>query len=309
MGLPLGHRQGTSLGSIPNPTPWEEVLTWDCHNPYRRWMTINNSHPPTGDRLYLLCAYAKFWKLLPELDLTLRGKSPSKQASQSNPSERLPFDLQRLFLQGAPFFGLPIGLAIGYAIWLVGAIAGTLGFWQLEWLWGDTWILMGCLPIGISLGIIIRSDRAFPEISPGSVPADPALPDLLATPSTLPIDSQPISISGKLLGRCGISNLLAQDLILDLPTGLVKLHCFSPLGLLGYFSPGQARPLDIIIGQTVAAVGWFRRGATPWLDVETLAAKEGKEVVKSDHRLWSTILAILAAIWGAYLVSRGGMLY
>jgi len=295
--MPLGYRQGITLGSLQGYGSWETMLAWDVTNPYRRWLAINNSHPPTGERLRLLGVYAKFWKLETELDF-----APLDAAKPQ-------FQWDPLLLQGAPFFGLPIGLAIGYGIWLVGAISGAVGVWELEWLWGDRSLLAGCLPLGISLGTFSRINQFFPDITPERLASATLLPELIVSPQLLPTDSQPQSLQGKLLGRRGISNWLAQDLILDTPTGLIKLHCCSHLGPLGYLWPFRVRPLDFI-GQSVTVTGWFRRGATPWLDVETLQTRgeTGPKVIfKSHHPITATTIAAVTAIWGAYLIYSGSI--
>jgi hypothetical protein len=59
------------------------------------------------------------------------------------------------------------------------------------------------------------------------------------------------------------------------------------------------------VSRSVIVTGWFRRGATPWIDVETLQAGGGMTST-SGHPIWSAILAGAAALWAAYLISRGG---
>ncbi|NEQ26852.1 MAG: hypothetical protein F6K28_49070, partial [Microcoleus sp. SIO2G3] len=63
--------------------------------------------------------------------------------------------------------------------------------------------------------------------------------------------------------------------------------------------PQRTRPSDLI-DQQVTVTGWLRRGATPWLDVETLRAT-GK-VVQAQYPIWLTLLAFVAAVWGAYSI-------
>jgi hypothetical protein len=298
---PVGVRQAISLGSCAGQTTWENLLEWDRHNPWRRWMTLNNSHLLMGDRLYILSLYAKFWQLEPELDFvaTAKGKLDKQE-------------IQRFILQAIPFFGLPLGLALGLGFWVIGAIGGMLGFEQIAWLWGDRVTLLSCLPIGISMAILLRINHFFPDITP-STSSVPVLSELLSNdPRSLPIDSQPICLEGKLLGRSGISNALGQDLLLQSPTGLIKLHCFSKFGPFAYLWPLQNRPLDLI-GNQVQVTGWFRRGATVWVDVETLKTTSDRTVkglaFQCGHPLWSTILAAISALWGIYLNVQGGTHY
>lgn len=293
---PIGYVQGMTLGSCSGYEAWENLLEWDRHNAYKKWLNFPQSHPPLGDRLTLLDLYARFWKLDAELDFARDGAVA--------PANSPPWLLKRLLLQGAPYFGLPLGLLAGLMLWGLGAVAVNLGFGALDWVWGDRSILQGSLLIGVSLGIVLRINAFFPDITAQNIRTNPTLPELLTDPYAIPVDSLPISLEGQLLGRRGISNWLAQDLILHSPTGLVKLHAASNLGVFGYLWLLSKRPSDVV-GQAISTVGWFRRGATPWIDLDRFTTAEGK-THSSGHPIWSTILAGLSVLLGVYWMSQGG---
>ena len=308
---PLGVKQAVTLGSAASLAPLETLLQWDLHNPYRKWLEVNNTHPLIGERLHLLTLYAQHWKLETELDLATKpaGDLKSGQAGEQKRNSRLPItnsqlpitnsQLPKLLLQGAPFFGIPMSLAIVVGIWLIGWIFSLFDIWQLDWLKGDRGILIGCLPIGFSLGTFIRINYFFPDIKP-SATAEPTIAEILSNPEALPLDSQPVQLQGKLLGRSGINNWLGQDLILETATGLVKLHHLSILGPIGNLWPVPTRPSDLI-GKSVIATGWLRRGPTVEIDLENLRT-EGGRTSYGGHPIWSTILAFAAALWGAYII-------
>ena len=298
---PLGHRMALSLGSVYPRTSFESVLEWDRLNPYRQWLMINNSHPLTGDRLQILALYARHWRLETELNFD-KLRQPEKSQNRAKAASWQHW--QPLLLQGAPFFGVLLGLALGLLLWLIGGLGILLQSRQMAWLWGDRLVLASCLPVGIGLGALIRINILFPDIKPSAPELEPPLPTLLANPTALPLDTQPIHWQGRLLGRPGISNWLGQDLILRTATGLIKLHHFSPLGPIGSLWPQSTRPNDLV-GRVVTAAGWFRRGATAWIDLETLRSAGGR-TSRSHHPLWSTLLACAAVLWGVYLISTGG---
>jgi Zn-dependent protease with chaperone function len=292
--VPVGHRQAGGLGSCLAGTSLESLLEWDCRNPYRRWLAVNNSHPPAGDRLQLLAQYARFWKLETELDLNKRVSAGSSES----------LNRKTLLLLGAPFFGMLAGLAAGCLLWLLGWIGLQFRISLISWLFRDwEWVFWGLLLVGFSLGTVVRFNSFFPEIRPSADLAAPSLPSLLAQSAALPLDSQPVRLEGQLLGRTGIGNCLGQDLLLHTASGLVKLHCFSNLGPV-WLQAKSLRPWDLVSRQ-VTVTGWFRRGATPWIDVETLQAGAGR-TCRSGHPIWSAILAGAAALWATYLLSQGG---
>jgi hypothetical protein len=127
----------------------------------------------------------------------------------------------------------------------------------------------------------------------------------LTDANALPIDSQPLYLEGKLQGREGLSNLMGQDLILKTATGLIKLHYIPELTPLAIFGK-STHPVELI-GESINLRGWWRRGATPWIDVETLQTQDHQVTLTGGHPIWSTILACVLAFWGAYMISQGGL--
>ncbi|MDY7021438.1 MAG: hypothetical protein SWJ54_08750 [Cyanobacteriota bacterium] len=291
--MPVSYKQAMIFSSLGYWGQVEPLLNWDLNNPYGKWLEINNTHPRIGDRLLILSYYAQFWKVNTEFDLSAEKSTTPLLQKYS-----------RLLLQGAPYFGIPAGLMLGSLLWLLGGLFSAMGVWQLEWLFGDFWILAGCVPLGCSLGLFVRINPFFPDIKPATVLDNPNLANLLADPNTLPIDSQPLRITGKLIGRKGLSNLMEQDLILQTSTGLIKLHyipVLTPLANLGQSN----HPVDVI-GQSMNVTGWWRRGATAWIDVETMETADRQVILTAGHPIGSTILACAIAFWGAYLISQGG---
>ncbi|MEH2061394.1 MAG: M48 family metalloprotease [Nostoc sp.] len=280
---PVSHQQSLSLGTIASNLSFESFLKWDTANPYRRWFTINNSHPLMGDRIERLCQIARHWHLDTELHL---ASVPSKVKRQS------------FLLQIAPWLGIPLGVLLAALVWLTWQLAFALKFLNLKWIYDDSSFITGCLLIGFSIGTVMRINSFFPDIKPATVQTDDSLPNLLSDPSALPIDSISVRLVGKLLGRQGTSNSLAQDLIFQSSAGLVKLHHISWLGQSGNHQD--------LIGRQIIVTGWFRRGATPWIDIQTLETQSGK-TIHSPHPIWSFVLAIAALTWGAYVFLTGSL--
>lgn len=296
--LPVGYRQSLTLGSCSPQMPFESVLQWDCTNPYRDWLNVTASHPLLGERVAALCRNAQFWKLDPELDLPAIAPPARTNAARlsklSNSNKALPI------VQSALFFGLLLGIILRAILWIVGQIGDRLNIWQIIWMHNASPFLNACILVAFSLSIFLWINSYFPDIKPSTVETEPNLGNVFANPSTLPPDSQPVQLSGKLLGRQGLFNWLGQDLILQTSTGLVRLHYSSYLGPFGNLLPQSTRPSNLV-NQQVTVTGWLRRGVTPWIDVETLRSQGGK-VTRAYYPLWLTILAFAAALWGAYLI-------
>ncbi|MEM6754579.1 MAG: M48 family metalloprotease, partial [Cyanobacteria bacterium P01_C01_bin.38] len=280
--IPVGHKQSLWLGSIAPNTTFESLLMWDYLNPYRQWFVINNSHPLMGTRLQKLCKLARYWHLEPEVYLVEQQSLKLKRES--------------FLLQIAPYLGILAGAASGLLFWLVWQALFAMHLINLKWIYDNWDYVTGFMLIGFSIGILIRINSLFVNIEAKNLQKSESIVELLTNPTALPIDSTPIELSGKLLGRRGSSNYLGQDLILQVENSLMKLHHVSWLGQ-------SVNPQDFI-GKQVSITGWLRRGATPWVDIQTLKTASGK-TVNSPHPIWSTILSVAAFAWGAYTVLTG----
>ncbi|MGC1306129.1 MAG: zinc metalloprotease HtpX [Phormidesmis sp.] len=287
--------------------PLSQLFAWDSLNPLRHWMSLNEDHPPLGDRLRLLMAYAQYWKLNLEIPLEVskrRSKGLSKQA------------WGRLISQGTPCFGLAFGLVTGTALAVIGAIAHWQAWPALDWMHKDSGLFFGCLWMGTGIGIMLRINRFFPDLAFQSAPSA-GLDDWLIDPYLLPVDSLSINLSGTLLGRPGLANWLGQDLLLRWSTSdvepskarLLKLHFFSAIGPFGNALALGDKPVSIL-GRPVQALGWFRRGAQPWLDVDKFRlsdAKRNASLLTAAHPIYSVGWAIAATGTGLWLMGLGRM--
>ena len=299
---PLGYRQGLTYGSVYPQTSFEAVLRWDRLSPYRQWLAVNDSHPLLGDRIYLLGLYSRHWKLDSEIDFEAPVRSLPQVTLPKAPNPAFP-TRQGTLLQGAPYFGVLFGIGLGMVLWLVGWVSSWFYFSPLRWLMEDaSSVFIGSMAIGLSLGTIIRINYFFPDITPKTLTIQPYLPSLYTRLNTLPLDSYPVRLEGKLLGKKGVSNWLGQDLILQTENVLIRLHHLTTLGAVGNFFR-QPRPSDGV-EQSVTVTGWFRRGAVPWIDIDQLKISRGP-TIPNNHPVWSTILAIAAALWGAYIIRTG----
>ncbi len=302
--MPVGFKQAISLGSVPDYTPLETVLSWDCLNPYRHWLKLTNSHPLMGERLFLLCRYAYFWKVQPELDLP--PLNPPARGNLAKLRKALKSYRALPILQSAVLSGILFGSIARAMLWCIGILSdwlsGRISVWWLIWLHNGRAIpfIQACILGAFSLSIIIWINGYFPDVKIAPKREEPRIQDLLSNRDYLPPDSEGVRLTGILLGRQGMSNGWAQDLILDTDTGAIKLHFYSQWGLLGNLIPQKSSFQDFI-QQRVTVKGWLRRGGTTWIDVDSLRLEGGKTLY-AGYPIWVTGLAVLSAIYSAYLI-------
>lgn len=299
---PLGYRMAIPLGSLYPHTPLEPLLKQEQSNPYRGWLSINGTHPPTSDRLSALANLARQWRLAPELDL---GETTVKK-NRDRSLALTPTEWRSLLLQSAPLVGLLAGILLALLLALLGWVALQFKFANLAWMHKDPALIRGLPLIGFCLGTFIRLNPFFPDIPKPSnaVATHQPLVSQLQTIGLLPIQGQPTHLHGKLLGRGGMGNRLHQDLWLHTRSGILRLHCISAFGPLGDLLPQANRP-ECLKNQDLTVSGWLRRGLTPWLDVEQLRTSGGR-TLQSYHPIWSVVGAVLAALLGLSILAKSG---
>lgn len=293
---PLGLHSGITLGGLYPHGPLETVLSWDYSSPYRTYLSLNQTHTPLGDRLYRLARYARRWNLDTELDFgtDFVGLDRRRQLGLTGAQWRT------LLLQAAPFVGIGVGWMIAQGLLGMGVVGFRWRIDALQWMMGDRSLLQSLPLIGFSCGTFLRINAFFPDIVPAVNTTQATLAQLLAPNDRLPVHSLPIQVQGKLLGRSGLDNTLSQDLWLHTPQGMVRLHSLSQWGPLGNLLP-QSTPITALVNQEVVVTGWWRRGATPWIDIETVRSRLGRTHA-SQHPIGSTLLAAIAVLLGVYTI-------
>ncbi len=270
--------------------PLAELFAWDSQNPLRNWMGFFDSQPPLGNRLCAIAAYAKHWKLTPEIPFTTLLRKRSGLSKH---------EWKRLFSQGTPYLGLGLGAVIGAALWGVGAIASALEWPILDWMHKDAGLFQCCLLLGAGVGTILRINHLFPDLSFSMQPSQ-AVPEWTCSSQLLPVDSLPTKLTGTVLGRPGIANWLGQDMHLQTPFGLIKLHFFTVIGPLGNLLNRSKTP-RMVQGESVQILGWFRRSTQPYLDIDKIRLSDGT-MLQATHPLYSLLLAAIASGLGLWLL-------
>ncbi|MEO0540687.1 MAG: M48 family metalloprotease, partial [Cyanobacteria bacterium P01_A01_bin.105] len=298
--LPVGAASTLACHGERHRQPLATLFLWDALNPWRSWLSVNQPQPPLGDRLQLLAAYARHWRLTPTLDFSVIALA-NRRAGRFTAEE-----WRRLVSLAGPWSGLALGFAMGVLLWGLGWAATQMNLAFLDWLDQDFIVVYSATLLGLGTGILLRMNRFFPDFP------DPDLahggtdqpviddPQWLTAPDLVPSDSLPVQRSGQLIGRPGIANWLGQDLLLQTDSGLTKLHCFSAVGPIGNV---WARP-QRYLGQTAQVRGWYRRGQQVWIDVQQLQTANGR--VTGNHPVWSLVLCAIATLGGLWLLVRGG---
>lgn len=254
------------------------VFLWDMFNPWGWWMELNSTHPLTGKRVRALSNYAEQLGLPTEFDMGRvigEGKTLNKSRLYGN------FFLD-VVLYGAETIGFLIGLVTGVIL-----LSSS----------PNTGLVLGAPLIGLGIGILIKALVMFPDYK--QAPETDIL-TLMSDPYASPLRGQPTKLEGQLIGRGDAGYKFGSDLKIQDRSGMLYLHYASRFGPIGNFLFGMKR-VQSLIGEQVGAVGWFRRGVAPWMDLIQLQSENGT-IVNSYHRFWSFILGGGSIILGVVLI-------
>jgi Zn-dependent protease with chaperone function len=267
---------GTAYRISSEPEKIGRVFLWDMFNPWGWWMELNSTHPLTGKRVRALSNYAEQLGLDVEFDMGRivgEGNHLSKRKLYGN----FVFDL---LLYSAETLGLAVGLAIGIALYAVNPM-----------------MMVACPLIALGVGILLKTLVMFPNYEQAE-PLD--VLTLMSDPYASPLRGQPAKLQGELIGRGDAGYTFGSDLKLQDTTGMIYLRYASRFGPIGNFLFGMKR-VKSLVGMDVSALGWFRRGVAPWMDLIQVETDSGT-VVNSYHRFWSFVMGIGAIAIGIALL-------
>jgi Zn-dependent protease with chaperone function len=275
---------GTAYRIASDPQKIGRVFLWDMFNPWGWWMELNSTHPLTGKRVRALSTYAEQLGLPTEFDMGRvigEGKTLNKSKLYGS------FFLD-VILYGAETIGFVAGLIIGAILWSTSQNPG---------------LILGVPFIGLGVGVVIKAFIMFPSYS--QAPETDVL-TLMSDPYASPLRGRPAKLEGTLIGRGDSGYKFGSDLKIQDRSGMLYLHYASRFGPIGNFLFGMKR-VESLIGESVGAVGWFRRGVAPWMDLSQLNSESGT-IVNSYHRFWSFVFGsgsiILGVVFAVLLKGR-----
>ena len=273
---------GTAYRIAATPEKIGRVFLWDLFNPWGWWMELNSTHPLTGKRVRALSTYAEQLGLETEFDMGRvvgEGRSLNKRRLYGS-------FVRDLIIYRADLLGLIFGFLIALVYY-----AQTLNSVPLV-----TFTL-----IGAGAGLLIKAAVMYPKFA--QAPQSDIL-TLMSDPYASPLRGQPVQLTGELIGRGDSGYVFGSDLKLQDPTGMLYLHYASRFGAIGNFLFGSKR-VQGLIGTRGQAIGWFRRGMMPWMDLVRFTT-EGGTIVNSYHRFWSVAIGLfliaLAIVLGTFVL-------
>ncbi|MEN9202053.1 MAG: M48 family metalloprotease [Thermostichus sp. DG_1_6_bins_120] len=259
---------GTAYRVAADPAQVGKVFLWDLFNPWAGWMELNSTHPLTGKRVRALSTYAEQLDLPTEFDMAAvvaQGKHLNRQQLYGG-------FLLDLVLLNAVWIGAILGVLLG----IPAAMAGQFN------------TLLGLMILGASVGQLLQTGVMYPSLN------NPPVLNVLkamSNPYASPLRGLPMQLEGRIIGRGDAGYAFGSDLKFQDESGMIFLRYASRFGPLGNFLFG-ANQVQRLIGEQGSAVGWFRRGVVPWVDLARFQSYRG-QVVTSHPLFWQWVFSLI----------------
>lgn len=267
---------GTAYRIASEPEKIGRVFLWDMFNPWGWWMELNSTHPLTGKRIRALSTYAEQLGLDVEFDMG-RIMGEGRKLNRKKLYGDFVFDVFICWIQ---WIGGIVGAGLGFALYSLsrGLMSPAM--------------VSAFATMGFGIGTLIKMFVAFPHFK--RLPKTDIL-TLMSDPYASPLRGKPAKIEGKVIGRGDAGYAFGSDMKFQDPAGTIYLRYASRFGPLGNFLFGWTQ-VESLVGVEGGAVGWFRRGIVPWMDLSEL--KGETRIVTSHHRFWLSVLGCGAIVLG-----------
>jgi hypothetical protein len=122
--------------------------------------------------------------------------------------------------------------------------------------------------------------------------------DLLTVINVSPIRPIPAIIEGMIVGKGTPGYWLSKDLYFEDKTGRMFINYRFGLSIMDFW--WALRRADELVWQNVRIQGWYRRGPSPYFQVDTIWTQEGRRF-RNYSKHMKYILAVIFFIVSAFL--------
>jgi len=259
-----------------------KVFLWELFNPWATWIELYSPQPLIGKRIEVLTSYADQLGLSEEYEfrqLLSAGKSLNPKLLSQN-------FISDLLIETAP-----------YTLTAIALITSAYFYWLY-----NNWLPISLVAIGWGLGSMLKGSLKYPDYAKV---VSTNLVNLLIDPYISPLRGKPVQVPGEILGYT-MSDLPDYDLKLEDQAAIVHLNYVVNIKTFFANPAIVLQKLENLVGNTVLATGWFRRGNMPILDVSVLQpvlSDRSYKPLNSYHQLWNNLLSSVTVLGGLGLLA------
>jgi len=277
----------------------QAAAAWDLYNPWAKYYQTFSTHPLPAKRIQRLNELAREKGIKPEIDLSRAEEIKRKQAGRSLMGE---------FLTDLTIKSLPSLIFILFAafsvVWLFN-IVGFLTFPIISTITMTQMILLWAIAFYIiAFGTIIKTKYMY-----RSGFQNKKVVDLIMNVKVSPVRPEPAIIEGKIIGKGIPGYYISDDLFFRDETGLLYVDYRFGLSIVDFF--WAILRVRKLIGQRVRIKGWYRRGPSPYIQVDTIETMDGhryRNYSKHLRYIWTVLAFIIAFVIFYFWLSVSGIL-
>ena len=262
----------------------QAAAAWDLYNPWAKYFQALSTHPLPARRIQRLNEQCEFYGKKPEIDFSHAKEIAEQQAGKTLWDQFL-WDI---FIKALPtlIFVALLGVTIAWLFSLAELI--TIPFL-------DAKIILLMWAIGfylIGFGSIIKIKYMYKS---GFEPK--RVVDLVTNVKASPIRSVPAIMEGKIVGRGVPGYYFSEDMFFQDDTGLMYVDYRFGIGIVDLIF--SLRTVRRIVGQRVRIKGWYRRGPSPYIQVDTIETEQGRRhrnYAKHLRYFWVVLAFIIGLV-------------
>jgi Zn-dependent protease with chaperone function len=279
--ISVGTTQTVSMEAI------QKAAAWDLYNPWAKYFQVFSTHPLPAKRIMRLNMLCDIYGIQPEIDFSDAKRLKEEQAGKTLWDQFL-WDLFMKWLPTLVFLTL-LSLTI---IWLfdLAFVGFNVSFlapvYANMWLvWAIGFYIIGFMSI-IKTGYMYK--RGF---------EDKKVLDLVTNVKVSPIRPVPAFIEGKIVGKGIPGYYFSEDMYFQDETGLMYVDYRFGIGLVDLIF--SLRTVNRLIGERVRIKGWYRRGPSPYIQVDTIWSESGRRIrnySKAFRYVWAVVAFIIGIV-------------
>ena len=260
----------------------QAAAAWDLYNPWAKYFQALSTHPLPARRIQRLNEQCEFYGKKPEIDFSHAKEIAEQQAGKT---------LWDQFLWDIFIKVLPTLIFVA----LLGVTIITLIRSLVEIPFIDWKIILLMWAIGfyiIGFGSIIKTKYMYKSGFEAK-----RVVDLVTNVKASPMRSVPAIIEGKIVGRGVPGYYFSEDMYFQDETGLLYVDYRYGISIIDFIH--SMKRIRRMVGQRVRIKGWYRRGPSPYIQVDTIETEQGRRhrnYAKHLRYFWVVLAFILGIV-------------
>lgn len=260
----------------------QAAAAWDLYNPWAKYFQALSTHPLPARRIQRLNEQCEFYGKKPEIDFSQSKEIAEQQAGKT---------LWDQFLWDIFMKALPTLIFVA----LLGVTIITLIRSLVEIPFIDWKIILLMWAIGfyiIGFGSIIKIKYMYKSGFEAK-----KVVDLVTNVKASPMRSVPAIVEGKIVGRGVPGYYFSEDMYFQDDTGLMYVDYRYGISIIDFIH--SMKRIRRMVGQRVRIKGWYRRGPSPYIQVDTIETEQGRRYrnyAKHLRYFWVVLAFIIGIV-------------